>query len=409
MSNITIDGKQYGLVQKKEEVNYEIHAHEVPGSFPNFLGGYESLALNVYLMDLTMRRNFIDDTFTLSWPKFASSVSTTFELHNTLSANNAVTVGIGSGVMERTDWIKRYFDARSFSLKNAKFRDSTSWTRAYIDGKDSFNLSVFPHFSSFSQQALLNENQALEIDLIHDSHFFLKDMESSRSENPSSYIGQKNYYSHFYIVPTEASQLTHQVKIADIYRCDDDDQGEDYYSIGAEDYKHEFDFSSVSKYTSTSFSGTMGVSISDENEKVNNVVIDGLTTQPKDIYKLGSINLIDSTYYDYDTGKTMVGFGNEDEVGEIIPYSFYGSYTRSFDLGLIDFLKHFKIDITKNIAQKVLDPYSGMVVLNIDESNDFTNKGEMNDLSGRQLQSLRDVLVQGKFIPLSGIRRFSDE
>lgn len=269
-------------------------------------------------------------------------------------------------------------------------------------------LSAFAYFSTFEQHAEIKENQALEVSLIHDMFFAPASDAYSESGVYHDGVIQHPYYSNFFIVPRKIDQYTHQVDVADIYKYD---EGGDDIAVNGEDYKHTYDFSLKTKYNSSAFSGSMDTSLSDEFAPVTGVsFVDGNNTiASKEIYKIGTIHLDDQSYYDYEHQKSEVGLGNASERGEILPFNFKGSYTRSFELGLVDFLKHFKVSISKNVPQQVLDPYSGLVKLEITDSPSVEYEGVQNVLDGAKLQELRKAIGEQKYIPLEGLRRFSNE
>lgn len=272
-------------------------------------------------------------------------------------------------------------------------------------------LSAFAYFSTFEQHAEIKENQALEISLIHNMYFAPASDADPESGTYHDGIYEYPYYSNFFIVPRKIDQYTHQVDIADIYKYDEDEGDGGDITVNGDDYKHTYDFSLKTKYNSSAFSGNMDTSLSDEFAPVTGVSLDdgNNTNASKNIYKIGTVHLDDQSFYDYDRQKTEVGLSNTSGRGEILPLNFKGSYTRSFELGLVDFLKHFKVSVSKNIPQQVLDPYSGLVKLEITDSSSLEYEGVQNILDGAKLQELRKAIGEQKFIPLEGLRRFSNE
>lgn len=268
---------------------------------------------------------------------------------------------------------------------------------------------MFPHFDTFPQQIMIKENQCLDIALVRAFEFFTDDITLLGDGEYQIIPRTRKYLTHFYIFPRKFDQFNHQVSVADIYTSNEvSNTSPD--GIFFNNYAHTYDFSNSARYQSSAITGDMNITLKDKFDAKPNILKKvGDDSYIKNTFYVGTFDLIDQTYYDFDNNKSVIGLSSTSKVGEIIPYGFKGSLTRKFNLGFIDFLKNFKVGITSEVKQKVLDPYAGQIMLNLKESNSFGSLNEQNELNGDQLEMLRILLSDVKFIPLIGIKRFSDE
>lgn len=121
MSNLIVNGEKYEIVQKKETANFEVHG---------FVGNLEYIPDNKRFfksaMQLHVRRNFVDDTFSMYFPEIETKYKPWAE-HFSLSSNNTVTVSCGKGIYPHTlPSGHRINEARSFVLDNLKFTNTSS-------------------------------------------------------------------------------------------------------------------------------------------------------------------------------------------------------------------------------------------------------------------------------------------
>lgn len=405
------NGEDYEVVRRKEEVTCEIHASETKTR------GWAAPTSTVESgLEFGVERNLADETFSMyfketskylldgekAWPIVRESISTSNKV--TIDSKNGLL-----GPLKRFDYT--YYEARSFSLDNLKFKEASSWSRN-IAGNDSsnINISVFPKFASFPRTAMIKDNQVLEIDVIRGIRFVPEPMFKLRSNNNYNEAVEPDvHYSRFFIFPRKVNQFSHQVTIADLYKADDFD----YMSVPEIDksnYLNQYDFSNITKYQSSTVSGDMAITTKDGfKEDLRGFERDMEYFFPGNIYKIGTFDLLDETHYDFESKKTIVGIDRESKRGEIIPYNFKGSLTRIFDLGFIPFLKNFKVGITSEIKQPVLDPFIGQIILDLNETNLFDSHSEQHELDKDEFQRLRDLITEIKFMPLEGLKRFDHE
>lgn len=120
---------------------------------------------------------------------------------------------------------------------------------------------------------------------------------------------------------------------------------------------------------------------------------------------LGDITIANRTYYDYEKGKTFIGYSEESSQGEYIPFSFHGIYTWANQLKTWNILDGFEFAITHNFDHAVLDSYDGDVILNI--NNNFET--ELSNLKTMTLEDLKMIQEGKEIISLRGLERISSE
>ena len=104
------------------------------------------------------------------------------------------------------------------------------------------------------------------------------------------------------------------------------------------------------------------------------------------------IRILDSTYYDYEKHKTVIGIGRDSEIGLQIPYNYKGIYRMSMKMKLNDFLDNIKLDYFYDIKNKLLDEFDGDIVLNIE--NNFKTNITANHIIGKEkIQEVKDSSV----------------
>lgn len=414
MSNeyLTYENKKYEVVQLKEAVDFEIHANRrwtekgIRTDEPNEVL-QQAFVFNV-------KRNYVDDTFSMFWPmnkiQFFGTNAQWNEDKFTASTSNKVTVGKETGLLSNViEGNAEVHEAKSFSLENIKFRESSSWTKTWDTVHSNLIVSAFPHFASFPRQIMIKDNQVLELSLIREIKFYpnaplLQTTDGRYSDYMVSRIG----YSNIFIIPSEVDSMKHQVTIAKVFKRDD------LFSDGSapidkHNHLHTYDYSHLMKYSTSSTSQDMNISFIDQFALDKNAFSLESDSDPATIYNVGKFDLVDNTYYDYENKKSVVGFYSNSQQGEIVPFNFKGSLTRMFDLGFISFLKDFKLGIISEITQQVLDPYSGQIILDLKQIDSFDSISEQYALDGLQLEELRSLLLEVKFIPLNGLRRYADE
>lgn len=120
-------------------------------------------------------------------------------------------------------------------------------------------------------------------------------------------------------------------------------------------------------------------------------------------YLIGKMKISDPTYFDYSSNKTKIGFNTNSIIGEVIPYSFEGDYTRQIEFSANAAFKNMKFSFSTKLEQPVLNPSNGSVILKIED-----------DSSPKNLPMLtftpEDIkIVREKELDLIGLKRLANE
>lgn len=121
MSNLIVNGEKYEVVQKKETANFEVHGFVGKLDYPT-----DNKTFFKSTMKLHVKRNFVDDTFSMYFPELETKYEP-WTKYFSLSSNNTVTVPFEKGIYQHTlPNGHKINEARSFVLDNLKFTSTSS-------------------------------------------------------------------------------------------------------------------------------------------------------------------------------------------------------------------------------------------------------------------------------------------
>lgn len=118
---------------------------------------------------------------------------------------------------------------------------------------------------------------------------------------------------------------------------------------------------------------------------------------------IGELKITDPTYYDYSTGSTKVGFQAHSIIGEVIPYSFKGDYSRELDLSFNAAFKNEKLLFSKHMDDAILDPSEGEVKMHV-TMDSTPRKVNFKTFTPEDIE-----IIRTKKLDLIGLNRLADE
>lgn len=214
-------------------------------------------------------------------------------------------------------------------------------------------------FSDIQKNVISNFNNIIELQSIKKIQINLQPSdivtvanEESRDYFPSfsQMSNAKIQYSHLFIKPMQINRMSGTADVAEIYGYSDDNT-----PLSVADFLIK---------DSTLKTSSLG------NEKLG-VYFEKYTGASKDLdekheaHLLGKLKISDPTYYDYSSGTVRTGFAANSIIGETIPYTFKGDYTRELDLSFNAAFKNMKISFSEKLGTSVLNPFEGSVKLSL--------------------------------------------
>ena len=255
-----------------------------------------------------------------------------------------------------------YYRIPSGLLENKKF---SSIKELYVGlvhpseiSKDPFIHMMKFNFKNNFKRVHLSKNKASRIKIV-------KEMKITFDRNLSSKIDFDLF--ELYYVPIEKNRKKPIQDIANIYVYSSYAKKEDDTLLDEGLIKT----SSIKVGLKTRF-------VKEKSSELLEIVGKNMSRWPT---KVGKNTIIDHTYYDYKKKKTILGFGSDSNSGEIVPYSFKGTYTWLDTLDLFHVFKSFCFVTTKVFDQPYLNLLNGHVQLkiknfkqkNVDKTNFFPN------------------------------------
>ena len=336
---------------------------------------------------MSFQRNLIDDTFNIIEPTFRVKEEGRAErdvetwLGQEITLNNE-THQFNDLSSEMVTQNKEVIIRRN-TIDNMHFRLLTSFGIGnYSDSETAdgnnigFKYVGFPQFNRpIDIINLRDSNKAIEFKMINTVSYTLTNNKGGTHETVSEVSlpgegsnGGKNKlqdihphttlsYTHLYLVPHEIKISEQNKKLYDVYIKNDESNvyGSDKTGYDLKLTSGSLDTGKIKNLTSL---------FNDTNKE-----IETKDTKPR-LRFLGSIDLYQHTYFDYDKNKVIKGFSGLSKPGELIPYDFHGEYHRSLTLGVNAIYGKIIINQLKEIKAPMLNPNDGVVVLKI-ESKEF--------------------------------------
>lgn len=198
----------------------------------------------------------------------------------------------------------------------------------------------------------------------------------NKSDDPGQWSTKSN---HLIFSPRPYNQMEHNVTLFDIYIANDNNNRKTAYDHGLANTKISYSSSSLPKSMNVGFFKT---NLDDEGKP------DYYYELNKRYEKLGEFRITDHSYYDYETGKTKVGLNPGSKLGEIIPYSFEGDYTRKIKFDANASFKDIEIMWTDRIEFPILENGGGLIRLDIDSNFDAEVK-KLRKLDKKEVDYIR--------------------
>lgn len=219
----------------------------------------------------------------------------------------------------------------------------------------------FLAFEEIEKNAIATFDDVIELDSVREIGFAQMTSPTISIDGPQNIVEDTTFvdvstkptfkYSRLFIKPIAPDYFRGDQDVAEIYGdCGDDANWISQISVKNATLK------------STSLK-TSKLNLAYEKYNGTTRTIDVGELKPK---LLGKLKITDPTYYDYVTGETKVGFAPNSIIGEIIPYSFKGNYTRELDLDFNGVFKDMKLAFTNKVDQPILGASNGIVRLSVE-------------------------------------------
>lgn len=358
---------------------------------------------------MLIKRNPRDDTFNIEIPNqywWDNSRNPRFDEAPYININNKLEFkgnsSIFNQIVQNGTQVIGTWKANHLALDDTKFRNlamtSLGNDVSYSGSSNhpEFRRIMFYNFGEIVKNATTSFDNYVELKTISKlvlKHDFNKDV-VYRSGNDwytpkFEFINDTSIeYSHLFIKPTMPNRFTGSDEVAEIYGYRDD---------GEEFTEAEYAFQDMSLKSSS-----IG------NDKLN-VYFEKYTGQKQLMqsnekpYLIGKMKISDPTYFDYSSNKTKIGFNTNSIIGEVIPYSFEGDYTRQIEFSANAAFKNMKFSFSTKLEQPVLNPSNGSVILKITDDNTPKNL-EMFTFTPEDIKIVRE-----KQLDLIGLKRLANE
>ena len=283
-----------------------------------------------------------------------------------------------------------YYRVPSGLLENKKF---SSIKELYVGlvHKSDISKDPYVHMMKFNfknnfKRVHLSKNKASRIKIV-------KEVKITFNKNWDSNVEFDLF--EFYYVPIAKNRKKPIQDVADIYVFSNYSKKEDDTLLDEGLIKT----SSIKAGLKTRF-------VAKKSEEVLEIIGENISRWPK---KIGKNTIIDHTYYDYKKKKTILGFGLNSSPGEIIPYSFQGSYVWLDTLDLFYAFKKFTFVLTKSFDQPYLNVLNGQVQLEI-QNIDQKKLNQKNFFTTYLLKKEKIKLIKNnEKISLASLERMSIE
>lgn len=381
----------YNNIKKaSEKINVEIRALETTSRSIHYLSNAKAAVRII--------RNLKDDTFTIEIDNEITSTGTGLEPMPYLSINGRVILDSDSdGDIQSSVKVtgnRKTYKIPSSMMKHVKLSDVSEIHVGLMLGDRvmSMYLAKLSH-DLMRHRMVVNPNDVAEIQTPRVIEFKMDD-----PINPTGNIGTwketnaiVNFeYSQLFYVPKKRDRNKHIEELADIYISESPNLN----------MTNIIPFEKSKVKTTANYTG-LDTILEREINDVSDSIIDN--TKEIHIKKVGVLRIEDSTYYDYEKGKTVKGYSTESARGELIPYNFHGSYNWSQTIKLFESVGNFVFETSKQFDNPLLDQYDGDIVLSITEDDNqvITNKRI-------SLESL-EIIKQVDNLSVRGIERLSIE
>lgn len=323
-----------------------------------------------------LHRNLVDDTYNLEIATYNNkwNVENPYVPYFLVNSNEKY---LFSGMKDN----KIYAFDRSEYKKDFRYRvhrtlfDNLPFRKTFslVFGVDFFNQSPYlhyiftPEFTTLPRYANLKTNQILLLRSLKSIEIALPDHIDKSFFNYNNRLQKtkpkiKLHYNEIYLVPESINQWNGNKTLLKIY----------IRNQNGKSYDHDYDFSQGILKTS-SINKNLTTNFNNRNYE-NNLETKDFGYGKCDF--LGTIDINESTYYDYHTKKVIEGFSDKSIVGETIPYNFKGLFKRELMMNFNSVFKNFTIRLMENIEKPLLDIDEGQAQLSIKEQGSHGNYKE---------------------------------
>ena len=360
------------LIEKKEKFDLEIKSIYNKVDLP-----WEKNAR----AEVKIIRHLKDDTFDVYIEK-TTAMTIEDAIRPIINIDNKFEIS-GISVLSKNKKIidgKTYYIATSGMLKYKKLSDIKQINIGILDDIDR------PYFL---YNIKINKNQSIKYVNVNPGETAkisgLKNLIVYKGEHTSAVV--KYDYASMYYVPLQRDRMEVIKSLADIYLVD-----------STSNYLRDLSLDTKKVKTNANISGIN--TIFQRSKISKKLIINNKEIKSKYI---GKININDSTYYDYNKKKTILGYSSSSKIGEFIPFSFQGCYKWIQEYSPFLFLKNFIFKTSVMYKNSVLNEYDGDVLLKI--TNSDKEVPTYFSLNQESIQIIKD----NKTLSLKAIKRLSYE
>ncbi|NQZ66137.1 MAG: hypothetical protein HRT99_02890 [Mycoplasmatales bacterium] len=371
--------------QSKEVVSWEIKAHQRLTSIANSNTNKE--------FNIKIVRHLNDDTFDVIVDK-GHTGKMVFGGSILVNINNEFEIETNEeNPIIHLDKNNQYKFTHGH-LKNYKFHEIREIHIAYLSGPIILRkISLKPHFETMNKELIVPVNNLGEIDLVKEFYVEMKGVKHSNHLGLDLPIKEvesesKTKYTKIIYKPTQRNRYVPTYEL-----------GEIYLSKNADDQLNKLEIIPKKVITTSNSKGYKEIidkSISKKEISIGN--------EEEKYSKYGNLYLNEPTKYDYDKGKTSVGYQENQKKGEIIPYKYRGVYSWNQQMAIKSFKTNFNFITTEFYKYPILNSYDGKVLLKKSTSNLFLDS-EGHFLSQDSIKEIR----KAENISLEGLKRLSIE
>lgn len=284
----------------------------------------------------------------------------------------------------------------SNTLKNQKLKDSNTIVVALKDNYQTqlvFEIKI-SLMNLDKNRVNLSNGKVMQLLVTNCLTFQFRDMNNvmHAPEYIAKHIDNTVTNNYTYFVPRLVDRRNFITQVMDIYSTNNDEQ-KSIEDNTIEPFKRIT--TSIPKGLATNLNTKVN-----HKEKINVATENGTY----EAHKVGTIEINQNTFYNYVKKQTEIGITNESQLGEIIPYSFKGTYTWTQLLNGYGLMHEFEISSSTLLNRPILNPDEGSVMLTI-RKNTVDHLQEKYELSNDAIQRIKEIKVP----TLITLKRLSDE